>query len=51
VSTVAIETLGAGLVLPFGFIYLHELRGFPTQSGSLLAANGITTAAAELSRA
>ena len=26
-STVAVETLGTGLVLPFGFIYLHEVLG------------------------
>jgi len=37
-STVAIETLGTGLVLPFGFIYLHEVRGFTIETaGSLLA--------------
>jgi hypothetical protein len=31
-STVAIETLGTGLVLPFGFIYLHEVRGFTIET-------------------
>jgi MFS family permease len=37
-TTVAIETLGTGLVLPFGFIYLHEVRVFTIQTpGSLLA--------------
>jgi len=37
-STVAVETLGTGLVLPFGFIYLHEVRGFTIETaGSLLA--------------
>jgi MFS family permease len=37
-STVAIETLGTGLVLPFGFIYLHEVLGFTIETaGSLLA--------------
>jgi MFS family permease len=37
-STVAVETLGTGLVLPFGFIYLHEVRGFAIETaGSLLA--------------
>ena len=37
-STVAIETLDTGLVLPFGFIYLHEVRGFTIETaGSLLA--------------
>lgn len=41
-STVAVETLGTGLVLPFGFIYLHEVRGFAIQSaGSLLAVPAI----------
>jgi MFS family permease len=42
-STVAIETLGTGLVLPFGFIYLHEVRGFTIETaGSLLAVTAIT---------
>ena len=37
-STVAVETLGTGLVLPFGIIYLHEVRDFTVQtSGALLA--------------
>ena len=37
-STVAVETLGSGLVLPFGFIYLHEVLGFTiATAGSLLA--------------
>ena len=37
-STVAIETLGTGLVLPFGVIYLHEVRHFPVEAaGALLA--------------
>lgn len=37
-STVAIETLGTGLVLPFRFIYLHEVRGFTIEpAGTLLA--------------
>lgn len=41
-STVAIETLGTGLVLPFGFIYLHEVRGFSIETaGSLLAVPAI----------
>ena len=41
-STVAIETLGTGLALPFGFIYLHEVRGFSIETaGSLLAAPAI----------
>lgn len=41
-STVAVETLGTGLVLPFGFIYLHEVRGFTIQTaGSLLAVPAI----------
>jgi len=41
-STVAIETLGTGLVLPFGFIYLHEVLGFTIETaGSLLAVPAI----------
>ncbi|MEP7034326.1 MAG: MFS transporter [Dermatophilaceae bacterium] len=41
-STVAVETLGTGLVLPFGFIYLHEVREFTIQSaGTLLAVPAI----------
>jgi MFS family permease len=37
-STVAVETLGTGLVLPFGFIYLHEVLRFTIETaGSLLA--------------
>jgi len=41
-STVAVETLGTGLVLPFGFIYLHEVRGFSIETaGSLLAVPAI----------
>jgi len=41
-STVAIETLGTGLVLPFGFIYLHEVRGFSIETaGTLLAVPAI----------
>ncbi len=41
-STVAIETLGTGLVLPFGFIYLHEVRAFTIETaGSLLAVPAI----------
>ena len=41
-STVAIETLGTGLVLPFGFIYLHEVRGFAIETAaSLMAVSAI----------
>ena len=41
-STVAVETLGTGLVLPFGFIYLHEVLGFTIETaGSLLAVPAI----------
>ena len=37
-STVAIQTLGRGLTLPFTLIYLHEVRGFDLGlSGSLMA--------------
>jgi MFS family permease len=37
-STVAIQTLGRGLTLPFTIIYLHEVRGFALGlSGTLMA--------------
>jgi len=37
-STVAIQTLGRGLTLPFTLIYLHEVRGFSLGlSGTLMA--------------
>lgn len=37
-STVAIQTLGRGLTLPFTVIYLHEVRGFELGlSGTLMA--------------
>jgi MFS family permease len=37
-STVAVSTLGRGLVLPFTLIYLHEVRGFGLGvSGGLMA--------------
>lgn len=37
-STVAVQTLGRGLTLPFTLIYLHEVRGFDLGlSGTLMA--------------
>jgi len=37
-STVAVQTLGRGLTLPFTIIYLHEVRGFALGlSGTLMA--------------
>jgi MFS family permease len=37
-STVAIQTLGRGLTLPFTVIYLHEVRGIPLDlAGTLMA--------------
>src|SRR6476660_10134726 len=37
-STVAVQTLGRGLTLPFTVIYLHEVRGISLGlSGSLMA--------------
>lgn len=37
ISSVAVESFGRGLVLPFGLVYLHEVRGFPLEiTGSLL---------------
>lgn len=42
-STVAIQTLGRGLTLPFTLIYLHEVRGFELGlSGTLMALIAIT---------
>lgn len=35
-STVAIQTLGRGLTLPFTIIYLHEVRGFDLDLSGLL---------------
>ena len=32
-STVAVQTLGRGLTLPFTVIYLHEVRGFRLLEG------------------
>ncbi|MGV1009252.1 MAG: MFS transporter [Dermatophilaceae bacterium] len=37
ISSVAIESLGRGLILPFGVVYLHEVRKFPLElTGTLL---------------
>ena len=37
-STVAVQTLGRGLTLPFTVIYLHEVRGFSLDlAGTLMA--------------
>jgi len=42
-STVAIQTLGRGLTLPFTLIYLHEVRGFDLGlSGALMSLIAIT---------
>jgi MFS family permease len=42
-STVAIQTLGRGLTLPFTIIYLHEVRGFELGlSGALMSVIAIT---------
>ena len=42
-STVAIQTLGRGLTLPFTMIYLHEVRGFDLAlSGALMSVIAIT---------
>jgi MFS family permease len=37
-STVAIQTLGRGLTLPFTLIYLHEVRGFDLSLAGVLMA-------------
>jgi MFS family permease len=45
-STVAIQTLGRGLTLPFTIIYLHEVRGFELGlSGTLMAVIAIVALA------
>ena len=37
ISSVAVESFGRGLILPFGVVYLHEVRGFPLEvTGTLL---------------
>ncbi|WP_344373278.1 MFS transporter [Agromyces tropicus] len=42
-STVAIQTLGRGLTLPFTIIYLHEVRGFDLAlSGTLMGVIAVT---------
>jgi MFS family permease len=42
-STVAIQTLGRGLTLPFTIIYLHEVRGFSLEvSGGLMSLIAVT---------
>ncbi|MUN06336.1 MFS transporter [Agromyces luteolus] len=42
-STVAIQTLGRGLTLPFTIIYLHEVRGFDLAlSGALMSVIAVT---------
>nr|WP_251051379.1 MULTISPECIES: MFS transporter [unclassified Microbacterium] len=42
-STVAVQTLGRGLTLPFTIIYLHEVRGFDLGiSGALMSLIAIT---------
>lgn len=42
-STVAIQTLGRGLTLPFTIIYLHEVRGFDLAlAGGLMSLIAIT---------
>lgn len=42
-STVAVQTLGRGLTLPFTLIYLHEVRGFDLGlAGTLMALIAVT---------
>lgn len=42
-STVAIQTLGRGMTLPFTIIYLHEVRGFDLGlSGALMSVIAVT---------
>ena len=37
-STVVVDFVGQGLVLPFSVVYLHEVRGFPLERVGLLLA-------------
>lgn len=37
-STIIVDFIGTGLVLPFAVIYLHEVRGFPLDRVGVLAA-------------
>lgn len=37
-STVVVDALGTGLVLPFGVVYLHEVRGIPLETVGLVLA-------------
>jgi MFS family permease len=41
----AVNYFGSGLILPFGIIYLHEARGFPTATAGLVLAALMGTAA------
>ena len=36
ISTVLVQSVGTGLVLPFLVVYLHEVRGFPLETVGLL---------------
>jgi MFS family permease len=40
----AANYFGSGLILPFGIIYLHEARGFPTATAGLVLAALMGTA-------
>ena len=45
-STVAVQTLGRGLTLPFTVIYLHEVRGFSLDlAGTLMAFSAVVALA------
>jgi MFS family permease len=41
----AVNSFGAGLILPFEIIYLHQARGFPTATAGLVLAAIMATAA------
>ncbi|HEX7994229.1 MAG TPA: MFS transporter, partial [Streptosporangiaceae bacterium] len=41
----AVNSFGAGLILPFEIIYLHQARGFPTATAGLVLAAVMGTAA------
>ena len=37
---IALSALGNGLVLPFTFIYFHNIRGFPIAVAGIIASYG-----------
>ncbi|HKG49601.1 MAG TPA: MFS transporter, partial [Actinomycetales bacterium] len=45
-STVVVDALGTGFVLPFAVVYLHEVRGLPLETvGAVLAVPAVVALA------